>query len=70
MEKKQKGELTKTLLVMFPLFAFVCYLASLSFPFRMVMLVAGIGETIIALALVYLVMFAKTTDGDATDDDA
>lgn len=65
MDKKQKDELTKTLLAMFPLFAFVCYIASFSFPIKTVMLVAGIGETIISLALVYLVMFADTTDGDA-----
>lgn len=65
MDKKQKDKLTTTLLAMFPLFAFVCYLAGFSFPINAVMLVAGIGETIIAVALVYLVLFAGTTDGDA-----
>lgn len=65
MDKKQKDELTTTLLAMFPLFAFVCYLASFSFPIDAVMLVAGIGATIIAVALAYLVMFADATDGDA-----
>lgn len=70
MDKKQKNELTKTLLAMFPLFAFVCYLAAFSFPINAVMLVAGIGETIIALALVYLVMFADTTDGDASESES
>lgn len=69
MNAKDKDEITDTLLMMFLLFAFVCYLASFSFPVKAVMMVAGIGEAIIAVLLAYVVIFAEPTSDNGNTED-
>ncbi|AEV26958.1 hypothetical protein Dsui_2607 [Azospira oryzae PS] len=64
MTEKLQDEFLMTLLMMLALFTLDCYVASFFYPHDKVMLVAGIGVSIIAVLLAYVSMFVNVTDGD------
>lgn len=64
MTEKDKDQATMTLLMMLVLLNLDCYVASFFYPHGTVMLVAGIGSSVIAVLLAYLGIFVEVTGGD------